>query len=40
MQIVRDGRTKKPKGYGFVSFSDPADFTKVLAPKLNETRQK
>ena len=30
-KIVRDGRTKKPKGYGFVSFSDPADFTKVCA---------
>lgn len=29
-KIVRDGRTKKPKGYGFVSFADPADFTKAL----------
>jgi hypothetical protein len=33
-KIVRDGRTKKPKGYGFVSFADPADFTKVFVSEV------
>lgn len=29
-KVVRDTRTKKTKGYGFVSFGDPADFTKAM----------
>ncbi len=29
-QIVRDPRTKKSKGYGFVSFTDSNDFAKAL----------
>lgn len=29
-QVVRDGRTKKSKGFGFVSFLDAADFAKAL----------
>jgi RNA recognition motif-containing protein len=28
--VVRDGRTNKSKGYGFVSFRDPWDMTKAL----------
>ena len=30
MQIVRDPRTHKSKGFGFVSFLDSADFAKAL----------
>jgi len=29
-RVVRDKRTNKTKGYGFVSFKDPADFTKAI----------
>jgi len=29
-KVVRDGRTNKSKGYGFVSFRDPWDMTKAL----------
>jgi RNA recognition motif-containing protein len=29
-QIVRDSRTKKSKGYGFVSFLEAADFAKAM----------
>lgn len=29
-QIVKDPRTKKSKGFGFVSFMDVADFAKAL----------
>uniref|UniRef100_A0A6U6AWR9 RRM domain-containing protein n=1 Tax=Guillardia theta TaxID=55529 RepID=A0A6U6AWR9_GUITH len=29
-KVVRDGRTSKSKGYGFVSFADPADFTRAM----------
>ena len=29
-QIVRDPRTHKSKGFGFVSFLDSADFAKAL----------
>lgn len=29
-RVVRDKRTNKTKGYGFVSFKDPADFTKAM----------
>ena len=28
--VVRDKRSNKTKGYGFVSFRDPADFTKAI----------
>ena len=30
LQIVRDPRTHKSKGFGFVSFLDSADFAKAL----------
>lgn len=29
-RVIRDKRTNKTKGYGFVSFKDPADFTKAI----------
>lgn len=29
-KVVRDKRSNKTKGYGFVSFKDPADFTKAI----------
>lgn len=29
-KVVRDPRTKKSKGFGFVSFTDSADFAKAL----------
>lgn len=29
-RVVRDKRTNKTKGYGFVSFKDPSDFTKAM----------
>jgi len=29
-KVVRDKRSNKTKGYGFVSFRDPADFTKAI----------
>ncbi|XP_072381069.1 uncharacterized protein [Diabrotica undecimpunctata] len=29
-KVIRDKRTNKSKGYGFVSFKDPADFTKAM----------
>jgi len=29
-KVIRDKRTNKTKGYGFVSFKDPADFTKAV----------
>lgn len=29
-KVVRDKRTNKTKGYGFVSFKDPMDFTKAM----------
>ncbi len=29
-KVIRDKRTNKTKGYGFVSFQDPADFTKAV----------
>ena len=29
-QIVRDKRSGKTKGYGFISFSDPDDFVNAL----------
>jgi len=29
-KIIRDKYTNKPKGYGFVSIKDPADFTKAM----------
>jgi len=29
-RVVRDGRSQKTKGYGFVSFRDPWDMTKAL----------
>ena len=28
--VVRDKRSNKTKGYGFVSFKDPADFTRAI----------
>ena len=28
--MVRDKRSNKSKGYGFVSFKDPADFTRAI----------
>ena len=30
VKVVRDRRTGKSKGYGFVSFKDPNDFTKAM----------
>ena len=30
VRVVRDIRSKKSKGYGFVSFKDPADFTRAI----------
>ena len=29
-KVVRDRRTNKSKGYGFVSFKDPNDFTRAV----------
>ncbi|CAH1174196.1 unnamed protein product [Phaedon cochleariae] len=29
-KVIREKRTNKSKGYGFVSFKDPADFTKAM----------
>lgn len=29
-QVIRDKRTNKTKGYGFVSFSDSGDYVKAL----------
>lgn len=29
-RVIRDKRTNKTKGYGFVSFKDPSDFTKAM----------
>lgn len=29
-KVIRDKRTNKTKGYGFISFKDPADFTKAM----------
>jgi hypothetical protein len=30
LAVVRDKRSNKTKGYGFVSFKDPSDFTKAI----------
>lgn len=30
MQIVRDSKSKKSRGYGFVSFLEAADFAKAI----------
>ena len=30
VQVVRDKRTNKTKGYGFVSFKDPGDFANAM----------
>ena len=29
-KVVRDHRSSKSKGFGFVSFKDPADFTRAM----------
>lgn len=29
-KVIRDKRTNKSKGYGFISYKDPADFTKAM----------
>lgn len=29
-KVIRDKRTNKSKGYGFISFKDPSDFTKAM----------
>lgn len=29
-RVVRDKRSQKTKGYGFVSFKDPVDFVKAM----------
>lgn len=29
-RVIRDKRTNKSKGYGFISFKDPSDFTKAM----------
>ena len=36
--VIRDKRTNKTKGYGFVSFKDPADFTKAIKVSLLVSR--
>lgn len=29
-KVIRDRRTHKTKGYGFISFSDPTDYTRAM----------
>ena len=29
-KVIRDKRTQRTKGYGFISFTDPMDFAKAL----------
>ena len=31
---MRDKRSNKTKGYGFVSFKDPADFTRAIKVRI------
>lgn len=38
-KVIRDKRTSKSKGYGFISFKDPADFTKAMK-EMNGKLQK
>ena len=39
-RVVRDKRTNKSKGYGFISFKDPADFTKAMKEMNGESHFK
>ncbi|GFO01216.1 RNA-binding protein 42 [Plakobranchus ocellatus] len=36
-KVVRDRRTNKTKGYGFVSFKDPVDFTRAMREMNGES---
>ena len=36
-KVVRDKRSNKTKGYGFVSFKSPDDFTKAIKEMNGET---
>ena len=36
-KVVRDKKTKKTKGYGFVSFKDPQDYLKAMREMNGET---
>ena len=38
-KVVRDKRSNKTKGYGFVSFKSPDDFTKAIK-EMNGRRRK
>ena len=37
-KVVRDKKTKKTKGYGFVSFKDPQDYLKAMREMNGESQ--